>query len=119
MEGKIVILGIFGLAFLVCGLTTALKSDADSADKGIGKFFVIVALALFGYGCYNIHIRNENIEAEEKYAMVEEKANSGYGVYINGTPVDISHITIREYPVDNIIIHDKSKEVHIALTSSN
>lgn len=49
--------------------------------------------------------------------MVEEKANSGYGVYINGTHVDISHITIREYPVDNIIIHDESKEVHIALTS--
>ena len=119
MEGKVTLLGIFGIAFFIIGLITALKSDADDVDKGIGKFFVVIALVLFGCGCHSIHVWNENKEAEEKYTMVEEKANSGYDVYINGTPVEVSHITIREYPVDSIIIHDESKEVHIALTSSD
>lgn len=47
------------------------------------------------------------------YDRVAECAENGYEVYMDGTPIEYQHISIRQYSVSSIEVHDEIREIHI------
>ena len=55
-----------------------------------------------------------NEVSAREYNHVVQCVESGYALYVNGAETDLSHITIEDYGLSTITVHDDTKEIHIA-----
>ena len=83
-------------------------------DVIIGIVLPILSLIIMiGSVCYASNIYEQH---EQKFykSIADYVNNEGYIIYINGTEIDLAHITIENYPTKNISIKEDIKEIHIS-----
>ena len=84
---------------------------------GASKVYKILTSVTYTFGISAIvlgAIIIPNHISKKERAAIESKMNSGYDVYVNGTKVEPEHITLGDYSLDTITVHDDTNEIHIA-----
>lgn len=60
-----------------------------------------------------IMLKEMDEKRDRNYEHITECIESGYTLYVDGEETDVLHITLENYSLSAIDVHDDIKEVHI------
>lgn len=88
-------------------------SVSDIIDVLVGVVMPACAIGII-FCSFFLGLTSARQTKEEYYNSIKNYiSEQGYTVWINGTEVDMQHITIEDYAQDIITIENEIKEIHI------
>ncbi len=106
---------LFGFAVVTSVVFIIALYKTENASRKCKPIYITVAVvsltAFTACACGIGRLGKAN--KRDFYDRVVECAENGYEVYMDGTLIEYQHISIRQYSVSSIEVHDEIREIHI------